>query len=278
MRVALLLITGLGIVVFIKMPFLTAWDFRNNLWGPAYLLLHGRSPYDIAALFQCCNAVWFPMIIGLLFPLGWLAQSEATNLWLIANLAMLIAVVWLSLRARRPPLRFLTTALILAFIFPSTVSHLVLGQLTLAVVLLALIVARLTLPPRPEPDPRLDRGLSKGVEGPRPMLAGAMAALALAKPQLAILFIPGLMLTFARIGGRRAVALFLTAITATTALLVLPLYAGYPAWPDDFLATVRATPEWAHPSLLTLLDSHLGTLGLIVWGIIFAAGFGLNLW
>src|SRR5712692_2292721 len=82
----LLLAFAVGIVAFIKTPLFGSWDFRNNLWGPAYLLVHGQSPYHISTLFENSNALWFPMAIGLFFPFGWLTQSEASNLWLLGNI------------------------------------------------------------------------------------------------------------------------------------------------------------------------------------------------
>jgi hypothetical protein len=70
----------------------TGWDFRNNLWAPAYLLIHGKSPYRISVLFDNSNAVWFPQIIGLFFPLGLLSEHQASNLWLIINVLTAICL------------------------------------------------------------------------------------------------------------------------------------------------------------------------------------------
>ena len=50
-------------------------DFYNELWGPAYLLVNGQSPYDTPILDPVLPAVWLPMAIGFFFPLGWLPKD-----------------------------------------------------------------------------------------------------------------------------------------------------------------------------------------------------------
>lgn len=37
------LLAGAWVLLFYRSP---AWDFRNNPWGPAHLLLHGQHAYD----------------------------------------------------------------------------------------------------------------------------------------------------------------------------------------------------------------------------------------
>ena len=70
-------------------------DFYNELWGPAYLLVHGQSPYDTASLAPVLPAAWFPMAIGFFFPLGWLGESAGLRAWFLFNITELCAMIYL---------------------------------------------------------------------------------------------------------------------------------------------------------------------------------------
>jgi len=257
--IILILAAGVGVVLFTRHAPISSWDLRNNLWGPGHLLLHGQSPYRIDLLFDHSNAVWFPMAIGLLFPLGWLNEGQAASLWLLANLGMLIAIVWMSSGVSRPRPVLLGLCVAGATLFPATVSHFTLGQFTIMTVLLLLCGARLV--------------------GKRPsFLAGLLIALALTKPQLAVLVLPGMTLGYWRASQFKAAARFLGLVFLWTVLLTIPLWVAHPRWFADFVVALSNNPIWAQPASLDRLQSALGVLGVVIWGILALVALGLTLW
>jgi len=134
-------ITTLGmclLVLFIDMT--PSWDFRNNLWAPSYLMIHGQSPYNIDLLFSNSNAVWMPMIIGIFFPLGLMPLQQASNLWLVINFLALLFLIWISSSLRLPSRHFLFIAAITVFLFPPVITHLHLGQFSIGITILFLVV------------------------------------------------------------------------------------------------------------------------------------------
>ncbi|MFN2242132.1 MAG: hypothetical protein ACK2U2_07590, partial [Anaerolineae bacterium] len=76
-RIALVIGLALAVVFLIRFRY-AAWDFRNNLWGPARLLLQGDMPYNPQALKGLASewgvpfhlSIWFPTILGIGFPLA----------------------------------------------------------------------------------------------------------------------------------------------------------------------------------------------------------------
>ncbi len=234
------------------------WDFLDNLWGPAYLLLHGSSPYAVAGLFPGAQAIWFPQIIGLLFPLGWLDMHLAKSLWMAAAAIMLLIIVdWVYRREGAPARLFPVAALGVVF-FPAVLFQLTLGQCTLLVLLLFLLA-------------------TQQVERQHFLLAGLLVALALAKPQLAVLVGPGLLLAAWRSTRWRGALAFAGAAALGSALMTLPLWIGYPTWPGDFLRTIRDNPSWYQPTLYTLLETLWGKQGWILPALLSAAIFLVNL-
>lgn len=250
-----LLILGLVLILTASTD-LSAWDFRNNLWGPAHLLVTGRSPYLIDQLFDGSNSIWFPQIIGAFFWLGWLPQASATAFWHLLNLAALGGIFALSIRQRRPAPVWLALSLGGLLLFPPFVGHMALGQISLFTVLLVLLCAE-----------ALDR--------PRgPLVNGLLLALALAKPQLLMLALPGLL--FARdrrIGLRLALSFGFWSV-----LFTLPLWLMYPDWPAGIPVALERNKDWFQPSSLQALRSMIGpTPGLLTWIALVAAAFGANL-
>ena len=87
-----------------------AWDFRNNLWGPARLLLQGEMPYDPQALEGLSAewgvpfhlSIWFPTIVGLGLPLGAVPLPNAANIWLFLSLTASLVTVGLVHRVSGP--------------------------------------------------------------------------------------------------------------------------------------------------------------------------------
>jgi hypothetical protein len=243
------------------------WDFRNNLWSPAYLLLQGKSPYRIDQLYDA-NSVWLPMAIGLFLPFGLLSLAIAKNIWFVLSGAALVVILALSIRVSKPNPLLLALCLVGLLIFPPLVSHMLVGQFSLMTVLLALLAAEL-----------LARGYAPG-------WMALPVALALSKPQLAVLLLPGLLVGCYRRGGWREVAIFLAAVAGWSLLLSLPLWIGFPGWIDGFIWALTRNAAWIQPSTLEVLRTTLinagvagwETIALILWGILFALALFLTGW
>jgi hypothetical protein len=234
-------------------------DFQNNLWGPTYLLTHGQSPYNIKVLFSEKNAVWLPMLVGVAFPLGWLPKEQAVNLWLFLSVAVTFWIIWISAGTVKPsPLSF-TLAVLATLLFPPVVSHFVLGQFSIFVVaLLVWFVRRKDKPPA--------------------WLAFFLLALALTKPQLCILAIPGIFIAYSKRKGLKTLPGLLLGIMAGMLVLTIPLFVGYPNWIKDFLANLRGYENWLQPTLFSMFRVWWGTPGLIMWGIAACSVFAINFW
>jgi hypothetical protein len=118
------------------------------------------------------------------------------------------------------------------------------------------------------------------VVNPRYLLAGLCVAVSLAKPQIGILVIPGLFVAFGHHHRLRGIVSFGGASVLWVILLSVPLWIADLGWPSDLLRALRLNQEqqWLQPSLLALMETHLGDLGRIVWGIIAISMFALNIW
>lgn len=255
--IAGILIFGLGWFI-IYGSFLFSWDFRNNLWAPSFLLLRGHSPYDVHLLYENSNAVWMPMAIGLLFPLGFLPLQQATNLWLIVNCLGLIIIIWISSGVKKPPIYLFFLSLLAVFLFPPVISHLVLGQTSIGLTLIMLASTRKKFN--------------------SPILIALLIALALIKPQLTILFLPGFFISFYKIhGSKKTISLTLLVLTWGI-FLCLPLFFADSKWYQDFLLAFQNNPSWEHPSSLVVLMKLIPQYGMILWAGLALGIFGLNLW
>jgi hypothetical protein len=255
MFILVLIVTILSVAaVFIFTQQITAWDFRNNLWGPTHLLVTGRSPYLIEQLFSGSNSVWMPTIIGALFPLGWLPESIATNLWLIASILITLALYVLAIQpfTDRPPIGYTGVALIGAFLFPPFISHLILGQFSLFAALFMLLAVYL---------------ISRKQLFP----AAFMIVLGATKPQLVVLPILGLFFAVYQEKGWRGLAILITACVGFALLLTLPLWIAHPNWIEGMFIALGRNPIWAHPSIFTLLRGSI-----VLWGILAVGAVTLN--
>jgi hypothetical protein len=258
-----LLLSGLalGIIAFVTTSEFLSWDFRNNLWEPSYLIWQGESAYNRTLLFDDANAVWFPQIIGLFFPLGLLGLYPATAIWLVGNIALLLALLWFSFRqtAGKPGSVRLGILLLAVFLFPPTIRHLILGQASVlvgAALLLGTWVA----------------------ERRRLALAGFLLALALAKPQLCIVVLPCLVLyrVFKQRAWRDALKLILL-IALFSAALTTPLWLASPHWVNDFIQNLQNNSGWAQPNLFSILTHRWGMAGAAVWLGLYVGVLGWNL-
>jgi hypothetical protein len=259
--VGLLIALGafIGLLAWLDKNPIIGWDFRHNLWAPASLLVKGQSPYDIKVLYEAGLALWMPMAIGALFPLGWLSLSHAGNIWFLFNLLAIVIVIWLATNGKKvPPLLLAIVALAMA-LFPSTITHIRLGQITLIICLFYLLAVLL-----------LDKS--------RVFLACLLIAFSLVKPQLSILVLPGILISYQREKGTKATAAFIALIVLCTVVLTIPVFLGFPSWPTDFIASIRQNPEYLQPSLFSLLPYWLGDFGYIIWALTAISIFTVNVW
>lgn len=245
----LALVGSVGYVVLSRAN-LSAWDFRNNLWSPAHLLVGGRSPYLIESLFPGSNAVWMPTVIGAFFPLGWLRESDATAVWTLISIAAYLALLILASGQQRPAPLLLGVGVGMMLIFPPFLSAIHLGQVGMLTGLLLLIAARLV------------------VRCASPVWIGLLIALASAKPQLLLLPVLGLLWYIWQEQGTRRALHTTLATCAWALLLTLPLWIAYPGWIGGFLDAQGRRGIWSQPSAFVLLPLHLGGVGVALWGLL----------
>lgn len=248
------------LVLFItRFPYPPGWDFRNNLWAPSFLLIQGQSPYNLTVLYELGSAVWLPVAIGMFWPLGYLSLQQASNLWWILSLVSLIAVVWLSCGFKRPPKLLFSISLFLAFIFPPTISHFFLGQITILICLIFLLIAAYG-------------------HKLHPLLLAVMIVMTLSKPQLIIFFLPGYLFSYFREKGSSRTMQLLLYLVISLGITTLPLFIFYPQWVGDFMRSLTNNPAWAHPSSLFMLRTNLLNIGELIWWILLIVGSGINLY
>lgn len=263
----LLLVLGLLLIVtvaamwYLQSNPVLGWDFRFNLWLPSRLLVDGHSPYRVDLLDARGNAVWMPAIIGFGFPLGWLSYPTASNLWFLLNLAALSTIIALIAIRQRPSVALVAIVALMVVTFPPSLTNLRLGQITIIITLLFLAIAFLK-----------DRL-------PLPVVA-LMIVLALSKPQLSVLVVPGLLLAYYREDGPKRVFTLLGMMALWTAILIIPLFFGSANWIADFVAALRKNPSYLHPSLWTVIPGWLGSTGLWFWGgaVVVLGVVSLRLW
>lgn len=254
----LALLAGVGIAFVLHVRLFSGWDLRHGLWSPSFLLLHGANPYGMGAPMQFVPSVWLPMAIGLFFPVGWLDPYQVTNLWLLLNITVVVMTIWLVNRTRLSPALF-AICIGVAFLFPPFWSILFLGQFSFLAALLFL--------------------LASCVVSERTVLAsGFLVAVALTKPQLGILALPGLLIGFGRMGGIRTALFFLEALIVSIVWLTLPLWLVYPSWVGSLIDILRDTPTWLQPSMFRTLQNQFGDYGLGLWILCAGGIFVLNAW
>ncbi len=257
----LLAIVVLGLCIWFipSKIFPVSWDFRNNLWGPAYQLLHRMSPYDIKVLFEISNAIWMPMLIGLLAPIGFLPLQWASNIWLLINLASLSLIV--SILARQVQKNLIWTPLIIIAlaIFPASISHFILGQVSLFIclVLLLLVIYRKRL---------------------NPIVIGLLLCLSLTKPQLLVLFLPAFLIIYFREQGMKKFLKVILYSFLWVFASCVPLFILFPHWIPDFLTNLSANNTWFYPSLYSFLISGSGSRQVAIGlsGLFLCIGLGIS--
>ncbi|MBT3240859.1 MAG: DUF2029 domain-containing protein [Chloroflexi bacterium] len=231
------------------------WDFRNNLYLPLELLTNQQSPYAIQSVTSGTNALWLPMAFGFFLPLGFVTFNIASKIWLLLNISALVIIVWISTREKRPSPILLGIILLVICIFPSTISHMILGQISILVCLsmLLIIVYFQKLP---------DWAL------------GILISFALIKPQLSVFFIPALFYVIYLLQGWKRVLSVLKWALFAIIISILPVFLYYPGWIPDFISNLSINPDWYHPSLVNLVPFLLKfgrpilSVGMIAFGII----------
>jgi len=235
-------------------------DFENNLWRPAYLLLHGMSPYNTQVQFEGLKPIWFPVIIGLFFPLGALPVQAASNIWFLFLLITLFSIIVISARKAGAPTVFVAIMAIGLGIFPSTATHFRLGQVSLLVSLLLLI-------------------LSAHYQKMKPGLTGFLLAISLVKPQLIVLFFPVFITVLFRDGGGKKVIKVLSLTLFWFLISTIPLFILSPGWIRDFVQNLLDNPGWAYPTFYTIFRTILpsDTLPMILAVILLFIGIGITI-
>lgn len=260
-KLVLLLLLGLILATlgyFIaNFSYRPGWDFRNNLWAPAHLLVNGQSPYNIEILFDTGNAVWLPMAIGTFAPLGLLPLQQASNIWWVVNTIGLIALVWLSSGHAYPPKSLFTIVLVMSFLFIPTTTHFNSGQITILIGLALVIIAT------------YDKKF-------HPLFLALLFAFSLSKPQLTILALPGYLFAYFKEHGWGRTTQFLLFLVLTIGFLSFPLFFSYPQSINDLAQNFTDNPAWAHPSALFTLLSKFNEPGIFIWAILFLLIVSIN--
>lgn len=256
-----LVLFGFAILYLVFTVKFASWDFRNNLWAPAYLLVHKKSAYNIQPLFSDSNAIWFPQIVGVFFFLGFLPQYPASTFWLIFNVALLLGLIWYLIRKFDQKIKPLHLGILTAcmFLFPPTIRHFVLGQADI-LLMMAFI------------------GTVYAIEKRSLVLGGFLLAIALVKPQHGIVVLPVIFiyLLFMKKVPQEAARLFFTTCFFII-LQTIPLWWSDPAWVRDFVSNLQRNPIWAQPGIFILLQNFFGKSGVILWFILYLMILGINL-
>lgn len=257
--IAGLLILGTAVIWAIYFKYPPGWDFRNNLYLPAYLLLQHQSPYNIHVLVDGSNAVWLPMVIGIFFPLGYLDLQQSSNLWWLLNFGSLFCLIFISTWQRKPSLTKMILVVLLILMFPSSISHLDLGQISILICLVLVIIIRF--------------------EEQLPAWAtGLLLAFTLTKPQLVVLFIPAFFFSTLRSRGWRRVLEIGVWTLLGIVILSIPVIISSPNWLNDFIFNLSTNPTWKHPSLYTAGFLPLSKLGQFYGYLFFLTGISISLY
>ncbi len=231
-------------------------DFYNELWGPAYLLVRRQSPYDTASLNPNLPAAWFPMALGFFFPLGWLSEELALQVWYIFNILEICLIVYLVQGKNRNLYNTIALALI-CFFFPLTLNHINLGQFSITLTLGWILAVYF---------------LKKNQH----WMSALCIALALSKPHLGLPALLGLSYDDYLRGGLRVMFSSWARIFAMCLILCVPLFAAYPNWIPDAIISLGKNPPWSYPSLYILFERFFDAWGYVFWGFTVLIVIGLN--
>ena len=233
-------------------------DFYNELWGPASLLVRGQSPYDTASLDPVLPAAWLPMSIGFFFPLGWLPENLALQVWYVFNIIEIGLIVYFA-QGRNPNLYNTVALSLICFFFPLTFNHINLGQFSITTTLCWVFAAYF-------------------LEKDRHWVSALCIALALSKPHLGFLAILGLSYRDYQRGGYRVMFSSWVRILTMCLVLCIPLFVAYPNWIPDAIISMGKNPPWSYPSLYILFERYFAAWGHVLWGFTTLIVIGANFW
>ncbi len=262
----LMLVILLTVIFFLGLWFIfssilpISSDFENNLWRPSYLLLHKMSPYKTDVMFDGLKPIWFPVIIGLFFPLGAIPLYVASNLWFIFGVLCLFLMVAIAAREFNVKTIFIAIFVIAIILFPSTLAHFKLGQVTLFITMLLLLLIKY----------RTQLASS---------IIGLLLALSLIKPQLIVIFLPLYFYCLYRAEGLRKL-LWVVFYTAVWVLVfTIPLFVLYPNWIPDFLKNLSNNPFWSYPTPYAYFQDifSIKVTAMVLAGIYLLGGIGIAL-
>lgn len=220
-------------------------------WSAARLLRDGRDPYDPAAMEHTEREFTHasfdtpimaenpPTVFVLTLPMAWLSFPAAKALWVVIDVAQLLAASLILIHLYPPstPKALLALGLLWA-LFPQILVGILAGQVTYLVLLG--LVSSLYL---------MKRG--------KWFWAGASLILTTIKPHMVVLAVPYILLYMAH---RRKWQGWLGAFVAGGICLLI-LSAFRPSWPTDWMAFIFSAPfqRWATPTIGGLMSEfHLG--------------------
>jgi len=237
-----------------------SYDFEHNLWNPSYLLINHLNPYDIEGYFSGLNPLWFPMSIGLFFPLGYLPLQWASNVWMLVNIIVLTLIVVLSVKPSQERKWLRPASLFSLVLFPATIAHFQFGQISLIICLDLLLISKYRLIFSP-------------------VFIGLLIALSLTKPQLVVIFLPVYLICYYVEQGLKKFSRILLFTCLWTAVLCLPLLMVSPSWVPQLVSNLKENPLWLYPTLYTYLALILGLNKIIyiVAALYLAIGMGTSI-
>lgn len=245
--ILVLVLTGILAGWLFKQLTAPRMDFYNELWGPAYLLAQGKSPYDTSGLNTNLPAAWFPMAIGFFSPLGWLPENSALQVWYVFNIIEICAIIYMAQGDNRSAYNTVILAL-LSFFFPPTLNHFSLGQISITVTLCLVLAIHFA-------------------NKERHWLSAFFIALSFSKPHLALLAGLGLSYHYYLRGKTRGMTAFWGRTLVISFALCVPLFIAYPNWIPDAIVSMTQNPPWLYPSLFILFQRYFGEWGVVLWGV-----------
>lgn len=247
-------------------PPVCSWDFRGSLWGPSYMLLHGQTPYSLNTPYGPYPGIWMPQVIGAFFIVGWLPCWVAAKIWFLTELAGLSLMIWLVAGRKLPSPALFGLCLLLIFLFPPLYFHFAIGQISILITVLVMLVVFLS---GEESSPLTLRWWM-------PLLL----AIGLAKPQLGVMVYPGLLVGMYCHRGVGAAAKLVLLTAGWVALLIIPVSLIDPGWPQGFLNITLGNFKvlWDLPTPFVQLRISMGATGFVLWVLIFLACLGFVLW
>lgn len=245
MKILILLVFVMGVTAVYLKLLPPRKDLYNELWGPAYLLVHGQSPYNTASLNPILPAAWLPMSIGFFAPLGWLSEESALVFWFLFSLIEMAMVIFLVSQDHKSAINIFIVSLF-AFGFPSTIYHLLLGQFSITTTLCVVIAVYL-------------------IYKEKHWLAAFLLALGLSKIHLMTLTILGLSIFYYQQDGLKNMFLFWYRVGIASLILSLPLFIAYPDWIPDAIASMTSNAPWAFPTLQKFFIYTFGSVGIVLW-------------